>query len=66
MNVAMHLPLILLKLEDCASNMATRSQLSAWMDVTLQKTQSLLLLQCHQLYEERIQAQYVPISLFFD
>jgi hypothetical protein len=30
-NVAMHLALTLLKLEDCASNMATRSQLAAWM-----------------------------------
>jgi hypothetical protein len=31
-NVAMHLALTLLKLEDCASNMATRSQLAVWMD----------------------------------
>jgi hypothetical protein len=31
-NVAMHLARTLLKLEDGASNMATRSQLAAWMD----------------------------------
>jgi hypothetical protein len=34
-NVAMHLLLTLLKLEDCASNMATRSQFAAWMDVVI-------------------------------
>ena len=34
-NVAMHLALTLLKLEDCASNMATRSQLAAWMDALI-------------------------------
>ena len=34
-NVAMHLVLTLLKLEDCASNMATRSQLAVWMDVVI-------------------------------
>jgi hypothetical protein len=31
-NVAMHIVLASLNLEDCASNMATRSQLAAWMD----------------------------------
>jgi hypothetical protein len=46
MYVAMLLARTLLKLEDGASNMATRSQLAAWMDAsercawTLQKTQS--------------------------
>jgi hypothetical protein len=34
-NVAMHLALTLLKLEDCASNMATRSQFAAWMDAVI-------------------------------
>jgi hypothetical protein len=34
-NVAMYLALTLLKLEDCASNMATRSQLAAWMDAVI-------------------------------
>ncbi len=34
-NVAMHLAQTLLKLEDCASNMATRSQLAAWMDAVI-------------------------------
>jgi hypothetical protein len=34
-NVAMHLALTLLKLKDCASNMATRSQLAAWMDAVI-------------------------------
>ncbi len=71
-DVAMHLALTLLKLEDCASNMVTRSPLTAWMDAVIRalrmdfaKTRSPPLLQCHQLYKERIQAQYVPILLFF-
>jgi hypothetical protein len=34
-NVAMHIALTLLKLEDCASNMATSSQLAAWMDAII-------------------------------
>jgi hypothetical protein len=34
-NVAMHIALTLLKLEDCASNMATRSQLAVWMDAII-------------------------------
>jgi hypothetical protein len=34
-NLAMHLTQTLLKLEDGASNMATRSQLAAWMDVVI-------------------------------
>ena len=34
-DVAMHVALTLLKLEDCASNMATRSQLAAWMDAVI-------------------------------
>jgi hypothetical protein len=34
-NLAMHLAQTLLKLEDCASNMATRSQLAAWMDAVI-------------------------------
>jgi hypothetical protein len=34
-NVAMHLAQTLLKLEDGASNMATRSQLAAWMDAVI-------------------------------
>ncbi len=34
-NVAMHLALTLLKLEDCSSNMATRSQLAAWSDAVI-------------------------------
>jgi hypothetical protein len=34
-NVAMHIALTLLKLEDCASNMATRSQLAAWLDAII-------------------------------
>jgi hypothetical protein len=34
-NVAMHLAQPLLKLEDGASNMATRSQLAAWMDAVI-------------------------------
>ena len=34
-DVAMHLALPLLKLEDCASNMATRSQFAAWMDAVI-------------------------------
>jgi hypothetical protein len=34
-DVAMHLAQTLLKLEDCASNMATRSQLAAWMDAVI-------------------------------
>jgi hypothetical protein len=34
-NVAMHLAPPLLKLEDCASNMATRSQCAAWMDAVI-------------------------------
>jgi hypothetical protein len=33
--VAMHLAQTLLKLEDGASNMATRSQLAAWMDAVI-------------------------------
>jgi hypothetical protein len=33
--VAMHLAQTLLKLEDSASNMATRSQLAAWMDAVI-------------------------------
>jgi hypothetical protein len=72
-NLAMHLTRTLLKLENGASNMATRSQLAAWMDAVIralhadfEKTWSPPLLQCHQLYKERNQAQYVPISLFFD
>jgi hypothetical protein len=32
---AMHLALTLLKLEDCASNMAKRSQFAAWMDAII-------------------------------
>jgi hypothetical protein len=32
---AMHLALTLLKLEDCASHMATRNQLAAWMDAVI-------------------------------
>jgi hypothetical protein len=71
--VAMLLAQTLLKLEDGASNMATRSLLEAWMDAviralqwTLQKTQSPPKLQCHQLYESCvIQPEYVLISLFF-
>jgi hypothetical protein len=35
MHVAMHLAQTLLKLEDGASNMATRSQLAAWMDAVI-------------------------------
>jgi hypothetical protein len=35
MYVAMHLAQTLLKLEDGASNMATRSQLAAWMDAVI-------------------------------
>jgi hypothetical protein len=34
-NVAMHLARTFLKLEDGASNMATRSQLAAWMDAVI-------------------------------
>jgi hypothetical protein len=34
-NIAMHLAQTLLKLEDSASNMATRSQLAAWMDAVI-------------------------------
>jgi hypothetical protein len=34
-DVAMHVALTLLKLEDCASNMATRSQFAAWMDAVI-------------------------------
>ncbi len=34
-NVARNLALTLLKLEDCASNMATRSQLAARMDAVI-------------------------------
>jgi hypothetical protein len=34
-DVAMHLAQTLLKLEDGASNMATRSQLAAWMDAVI-------------------------------
>jgi hypothetical protein len=34
-NVAMHLAQPLLKLEGGASNMATRSQLAAWMDAVI-------------------------------
>ncbi len=34
-DVAMHLAQTLLKLEDCASNMATRSQFAAWMDAII-------------------------------
>jgi hypothetical protein len=34
-NVAMHLALTLLKLEGSASNMASRSQLAAWMDAVI-------------------------------
>jgi hypothetical protein len=33
--VAMHLAHTLLKLEDGASNMATKSQLAAWMDAVI-------------------------------
>ncbi len=35
MYIAMHLARTLLKLEDGASNMATRSQLAAWMDAVI-------------------------------
>ncbi len=35
MYVAMHLAQTLLKLEDSVSNMATRSQLAAWMDAVI-------------------------------
>jgi hypothetical protein len=34
-DVAMHLAQTLLKLEDSASNMATRSQLAAWVDAVI-------------------------------
>jgi hypothetical protein len=34
-DVAMYLAPTLLKLEDCASNMATRSQVAAWMDAVI-------------------------------
>jgi hypothetical protein len=34
-NVAMHIALTLLKLEDYASNMATRSQFVVWMDAII-------------------------------
>jgi hypothetical protein len=34
-DVAMHMALTLLKLEDCASNMATRSQFVAWMNAII-------------------------------
>jgi hypothetical protein len=34
--VAMHLARSLLKLEDGASNMATRSQIAAWMDAVIE------------------------------
>ncbi len=34
-DVAIHLARTLLKLEDCASNMATRSQLAVWMDAVI-------------------------------
>jgi hypothetical protein len=34
-NVAMHLSKTLLKLEDGASNMATRSQIAVWMDAVI-------------------------------
>jgi hypothetical protein len=34
-DVAMHIALTLLKLEDCASNMATRSQFASWMDAII-------------------------------
>ncbi len=34
-DVAMHIALTLLKLEDCASNMAARSQFATWMDAIL-------------------------------
>ncbi len=34
-NVAMHYAQTLLKLEDSASNMATRSQLAAWIDAVI-------------------------------
>jgi hypothetical protein len=39
MYVAMLLALTLLKLEDGASNMATRSQLAAWMDAVIRGLQ---------------------------
>ncbi len=35
-DVAMHLAQTLLKLEDGASNLATRSQLAVWMDAVIQ------------------------------
>ncbi len=34
-DVAMHIALALLKLGDCASNMATRSQLAVWTDTLI-------------------------------
>jgi hypothetical protein len=62
-NAAMHLAQTLLKLEDCASTWLQEANLqSGWMQEseccawTLQKTRSPSLLQCHQLYKERIQA----------
>jgi hypothetical protein len=71
--VAMLFAWTFLKLEDGASNMATRSQLAAWMDALIRalrvdfaKDMDPPLLQCHQLYESRIQVKYVPNSLFFD
>jgi hypothetical protein len=64
-DVAMHLAQTLLKLEDGASYMATRSQLAAWMDAVI-RVLGVDLMKCHHLHEERIQPRFMPISLFFD
>jgi hypothetical protein len=72
--VAMLLARTLLKLEDGASNMATRSLHAAWIDAVIRAlhmgfakdTEPTIVAKCHQLYKSCIQPEYVPISLFFD
>jgi hypothetical protein len=69
--VAMLLAWTLLKLEDGASNMATRSQPAAGMDVVIRALRMDFAKDTEPtvvaiLYKSRIKTEYVPISLFFD
>ncbi len=61
---------ILLKQEDGASNMATRSQLALWMDAVISMLHVVFAKDMeatvYAISSIVIQAQYVPITLFFD
>ncbi len=73
MYVAMLLAWTLLKLEDGASNMATRRKIAAGIDALIRavcvdfaKNTEATLVAMSSIVQSRIQPEYVRISFFFD